>query len=645
MVMKNLYPESLTRTIFFLITCCSIRQAAAQSYYPGGLGNSNLVFWLDANNSSSITQNGSNQVSQWSDRSGNGYNFKQSTSGNMPVYGATAGPNSRPALTFTSTSAQYLSLASLPAVSFTGGTSAFVQASFNASQTSYGWERIFDLGNGQSSNNITFGRYGSSANFYYEGFNGSSGDQTYTTSNPIVNGTSNIYEAVHQGGTAGTLTSVAHYRAGTTLSDNGAAGSSSAYVHAAITRTSNYVGRSNWSVDNYLSGTISEILLYNTAFNTTQRVIMENYLWAKWGKSVSVSKYTPPSSTTYNTNLVGIGYTSATDNFLTNPSGSTDGLGFSSGTGSSDFLNTAGYLMAAHNGQSNTDIAPATIPGITAPSGYYLHRWNRSWDINKTNGNSTGLVTLTFNSMDYNGTTPSAANTFMLLYNATDGTFATGINRQVTLASTPTVSGNTVSFVVNATNLTNGYYTIMYTSMILPIVLTEFTATRQESNGLVKWSVAQESNIDHYEIQHGGNDHDLVTVGTVAARNTGGLPGQYSFTDVAPEAGMNYYRLKTVDRDGISTYSIVVPVDFPSGGSAAMRVYPNPVVDRLHIALPGLTGTVSILIIDMQGKVVRTMRSAASNMIDIPVGDLSKGIYGIEVNTGVGKYVQKIIKN
>jgi hypothetical protein len=48
------------------------------------------MLWLNANKSSSITQNGSNQVSQWSDLSGNGYNFTQGTTSEEPVYGAAA---------------------------------------------------------------------------------------------------------------------------------------------------------------------------------------------------------------------------------------------------------------------------------------------------------------------------------------------------------------------------------------------------------------------------------------------------------------------------------------------------------------------------------------------------------------------------
>ncbi len=279
-----------------LILAClfCVAEVSAQSYYPGGLGNSNLVVWLNANKAGSITQNGGNRVSQWADLSGNGYNFVQATIAQEPVYGAAAGPYNRPALSFISTSAEYLSTPTLPSsISFTAGASSFAVGSFNAPQTTQGWQRVFDFGSGQGSNNIMMGRRGSTANFYYEGWNGGAGDQTWTTGNAIVNAYDTLYEAVQQGGTVGTLTGVAHYLAGTSQPNSGNVGSSQTWVPPSIARTSNYIGRSNWAADNYFTGTLSEILLYNTAFNTTQRMILENYLSAEWGEAISTSRIYP----------------------------------------------------------------------------------------------------------------------------------------------------------------------------------------------------------------------------------------------------------------------------------------------------------------------------------------------------------------
>jgi len=631
----------------FAVLFFSLGQATAQSYYPGGLGNTNLLIWLNANKTTSITQNGANQVSQWSDLSGHNNHFGQATTANAPIYGATAAPNGRPALKFTSTSSQYLgSLANLPAYSFTGGVTSLMQISFNAAQTAWGWQRVYDIGNGQANDNINFGRRGSTNAMYYEGFNGGSGDQTYTTTAVIGNGFSNLYEAVQSGGATGSTSAVNFYSSGNGQGQTGAAGSSITWVPSSLVRTSNFIGRSNWAVDDYYSGTMSEILFYNTALNTTQRVIAENYISAGWNQAVSVSKYTPPTTTTYGTNLVGIGYTSFVDNFLTDVSGSTDGLGFSSGSGGSDFLNTAGYLMGAHNGQANTVNTNATIWGIQSASAMTM--WDRSWNVQKTGGNAAGLVTLVFNFGDYNGSTPTTGITYQLLYNATTGTFMGGTNKLVTLSSTTvSAAAKTVSFGVNAANLANGYYTIIYSNnpIVLPISLTGFTATKQDNTSLLKWDVAEEINVDHYEIQRRSDANDFTTIGTVAAASNSSTPLSYTFTDGKPAAGKNYYRLSIIDRDNAVTYSPIRAIDFGTSGTATLNIYPNPVAESLHIGIDDPAGQMDIRVINTQGQIVRTVRSTGARIVDVPVKDLNNGVYVVEVNGPRIKYSQLIFKN
>jgi len=151
--------------------------------------------------------------------------------------------------------------------------------------------------------------------------------------------------------------------------------------------------------------------------------------------------------------------------------------------------------------------------------------------------------------------------------------------------------------------------------------------------------------LDHYEIQRSANAADLSTIGQVTANGYPSLPMQYSFTDSKPATGMNYYRLKMVDRDGVSTYSIVIPVNFPADRLNAVNLYPNPVADRLHITMTDATGVISVLIYNTRGQIVRTVVSAASDVIDVPVSDLSKGIYIVEVKAGTTKHVEKIMKN
>jgi hypothetical protein len=627
-----------------MVSLLIANQLQAQHYYPGGLGNANLLLWLNANKGSSITQNGSNQVSEWADLSGNGYNFQQTVAVNDPVFNATGGPNSKPALTFNANNDQYLfSQANLPAFSLTAGISAFAMASFNAPLTGQGWQRIYDFGNGTASDNFMMGRRGASASTYYEGWKGGAGDQTWTTTNDITNGYSTVYDFVQSGGTAGTLTAVTGNMAGAAQAMSGAAGANT-WVPAAIVRTKNYIGHSNWAADEYFGGTMSEILIYNTAFNTTQRIIAENYLAQAWGQPITNSEYTAPAANTYTSNLVGIGYTSAADNFLTDVAGSTDGLGFSSSSGAAGFLNTAGYLVAAHNGQSNTVISNASIPGITSANPLSL--WNRSWQVQKSGGNAAGQITLNFNFSDYNGTAPGGALTYALLYNATDGTFATGANQLVATVTT-SIAGNIVSFLANVSNIAKGYYTIIYSTspISLPIVLTDFQAIPKTGAALLQWTVSAGSEPASFDIERSTDAVQFASIGSLSGGADSSTPDQYSFTDYQPKADANYYRLKMTDVDGNLLYSGIRSLDFNDGTSAGLRLYPNPATDQLTISMPVITGTVELRIINSAGSVLRTGQFSSTGLLRIPIIGLPNGVYFIEVRHGSEKYIQSFLKN
>lgn len=622
----------LSAAVFFYLI-----PALAQSYYPGGLGNTNLIVWLNAGKSSSITQS-AGAVSQWSDLSGRNYHFSQATSARQPAYSATGGPNSRPAISFTGASQHYLSTPSIPAsISYTSGVSSFAVVNF-ATPLGGGFPRIYDFAIGQSNNSIWYGRYWTNTTMGYEGRTDWTVAQTYTNGTAILaNGTHSMHEVIQQGGTVGNTSAVTFYRAGTSWTSTGTMGSTT-YVPAATNRTSNFIARSNWSADEYFGGTMSEILFYNLAMNTTRRIILENYLWASWGLAVNTTRYTPPATGVYGTNLVGIGYTSTTDNFLTDVSGSTDGLGFSSTTTATGFLNTAGYVMAAHNQQANTVNSGISMPGI----GNNLYRWNRSWNIQQTGGNSSGTISVQFNFSDYSGTTPNSTYSYGILYNATDGTFATGTNQLV--STNATVSGSIVSFPVTASNLPAGYYTIVWSATsILPVVLTNFTATGQDNGCLLQWSTAQETNSSHFEVQRAVDGVSFSTIGQVAAKGYSTSLSRYSFTDQYPAAGHNYYRLKMVDANGAISYSAVRMVDRGGAGLVTPEVYFNSSTGVLRITGLVTTGMVTVRMINAAGQLVKRVQQPAAGVMDVAM-ELAGGWYMAEISSGNKVYRKKIIR-
>ena len=97
----------------------------------------------------------------------------------------------------------------------------------------------------------------------------------------------------------------------------------------------------------------------------------------------------------------------------------------------------------------------------------------------------------------------------------------------------------------------------------------------------------------------------------------------YTFIDLQPITGYNYYRLKQIDQNGNFTYSIICSALFDK-----LITYPSPVKDNLYIS--GLSGKETIHIRNMTGKQIREAR-AEDFTISINLNDLSDGIYHIDV--------------
>lgn len=599
--MKNLYTffRPLVKiglhsgVVFFTLS------ANAQSYFPAGLGNGNLQLWLNAADPTTVinpagTQAGNGDfIATWKDKSGRGADASQPTGGIQPVYW-THQLNGLGGVIFQNNT-QYL----------TGPTGAYQTIVATRTMLGTSYQYLFS-----SPANTDFSiRFYEAINFVYYTHGPNSADWCYeTTGNPYplwLNGVQNL-----------SCPNATHI-----LVDEAQSATNATY-----SISSTFASRGMYNND-----PVYELLAYNGTLNNTKRVLLENYQASEWGltgylPTSGYSVFTPPTSTTYNKNLVGIG-NSSLDNFLADAAGSTDGLGFSSGSTGSDFLGSPGYVMAAHNAQSNTVNYNPTLPNV--PANMYV--WNRSWYMQQFAGNSSGNLTLTFNFNDYNGTSPSLANTYSLLYNASDGTFGSGTNTIVPTVSS-NVSGNSVSFVATATNLPNGYYTIIYTSpIVLPITLENFSVTKLSPDAaLAKWTVGPAFGRGHFTLQRSTDGLQFTSIGTVPARDNNAFAENYSYTDNVPFQGTFYYRLAMVNAVGVIFYS---PVDILTFGepSGPVTLYPIPAKDFLHISAPGISEARNIDLVSVTGQVLESFSISKLDGSTLSVSRLPPGSYFVRI--------------
>jgi hypothetical protein len=200
----------------------------------------------------------------------------------------------------------------------------------------------------------------------------------------------------------------------------------------------------------------------------------------------------------------------------------------------------------------------------------------------------------------------------------------------------PSETGTYFARITNsiATQLTLISDTVFYDAT-LPVTIIDFKGYAQKNMIEIDWTTVTEINLTRYEIQRSSNALEFSTVGSVPAKGSGTLRTNYTFNDVLPLHGNNFYRLKAVDADGKFSYSNIVLVNM-NGDNIATTVYPNPAKDILHVQT---TANTSFSLIDQSGKVLFSTKIDGIGIIN--VSNLSAGIYYLKNNsTGV---TQKVV--
>jgi xyloglucan-specific exo-beta-1,4-glucanase len=112
----------------------------------------------------------------------------------------------------------------------------------------------------------------------------------------------------------------------------------------------------------------------------------------------------------------------------------------------------------------------------------------------------------------------------------------------------------------------------------LPVEWLENLSGAPNSKGiLLDWATALEVETDHFEVEKSadGRNFSFEKIGIRAAKGTSQTANHYSFLDKKPFAGQNFYRLRQMDRDGKSTFSNVISVEWKTE-NASISIFPNP---------------------------------------------------------------------
>lgn len=177
----------------------------------------------------------------------------------------------------------------------------------------------------------------------------------------------------------------------------------------------------------------------------------------------------------------------------------------------------------------------------------------------------------------------------------------------------------------------------------LPVTLLDFTASKKDRTSLLSWATASEKNNLGFEIERSS---DGKTFGNIGFQKSLAVDGNsqeklsYSFTDLVPRSGANYYRLKQTDRDGAFTYSNVVMLNFDNNGDVNLAVYPNPASEEVKVTADDLK---NIRIYDGLGRAIQAPVLFNNGGGTVQTQGLASGIYSLHIETATSTERVKVV--
>ena len=590
---------------------------------PGGVGGSATnVLWLSADSGvysvagTTLASSGAN-VQQWNDRSGNGRHAIENTVGNRPNY-QTNIFNGKPAVRFTAANldrlvstgissanqaslwvvARYSSLPS-PNPGLLQGSSAG-----NALTATAGLKHVGMWFN--STNTRPWGRGVRS--------DGTLLDITQTTNTTA--GTGYIINSDYA------ATTIRQYVNNTVAGNVATDGTLRSWTDLSVGMQA---GSEGWN------GDIAEVIAYNTALNGTQRLIVANYLAAKYGLTLGTGDIYLQDNAgngNFDHEVAGIGRTTATDLHTTARGSSIVQMSKAAygGLGDNEYL-LWGHDNGVLGAYGSTDFPPEC-----------QGRLQRVWRVSEVNASAAavnvGDVDMTW---DLTGLGTVVASELCLLIDTdNDGLFAD----ESPIIGAVNVSGSLYRFSAVSALQNGRRFTLGTTSMSttpLPIELLSFTASYQGGRRVqLDWSTASEQNNEFFTIERSTDMQEWEPVAQIPGAGNSSVVIDYQVLDENAPGPLCYYRLKQTDLDGTNTASDIVAVRLEDPTDEEDIVYPNPSTGPYTVVLRGIVGEVkrfTMIAVDGRSIGVDHIPLGEGRFLIRP-GEMPPGLYSLQVTIG-----------
>lgn len=183
---------------------------------------------------------------------------------------------------------------------------------------------------------------------------------------------------------------------------------------------------------------------------------------------------------------------------------------------------------------------------------------------------------------------------------------------------------------LNALEVERQFYT-------LPLKLTSFKVRALPNRSArLDWEFESETTLAYSEVEHSADGNYFGQIATTPGDNsTDRTSPEYTYQHAKPKSGMNYYRIKMVDINGVVEYSPIRALNFDDL-DANFAVFPNPTAGPLTLVSRNLdtyTDGVQYQLVENTGKLIRSDRVVDDNMT-LDLSQMPAGAYFLRVMNG-----------
>ncbi len=179
---------------------------------------------------------------------------------------------------------------------------------------------------------------------------------------------------------------------------------------------------------------------------------------------------------------------------------------------------------------------------------------------------------------------------------------------------------------------------------VLPIGFKNLYGQQMEGINKLWWETTDEENIKEFIVERSLDATNFTPINLTGSL---GKPSTYLFNDNTFKHGyINYYRVTALDKSGKKTSTSIYPIFNTEDKILINAVYPNPATDKLSIDISGrgANADCNFIIYDQFGRIVLQKNrkiSMGTNLVDIEIESLNKGIYIIEIKSDDNSIISK----